>query len=566
MRTATLLLALLAIGPRAALADDPRPRFDRRWAWVMSNLLVDQEADRVVALVERAGREGYNGLVLADYKTNFLQRMPPHYFRNVERVKAAAEAAGVEVIPTLFAIGYSNGLLSHDVNLAEGMPVEAAPYKVEGREAKLVPDPDAKVRNGDMEEVKGDGNTFAAFGFQDEPGTLTFADREVLHGGKASCRIASKPGKIARLIQPVKVRPHACYRLSCWAKARDLAPTGNFRLMAIGAEEGGQQLSFHEGGLKPSQDWTRVEVVFNTTDQAKVNLYAGLWGGKAGTLWIDDLRLEEVSLMNVLRRNGCPLTVTSDDGQTAYVEGMDFEPVRDPKLGNVPYEGEYGFGHDGPPLRLTANSRIKDGEALRVGWYHPVAVMGEQVMCCLSEPKVYDLLRDQAKRVNDLFRPKTFFMSHDEIRVANWCKACRDRKLTPGELLADNARRCTAILKEVNPDAKVIVWSDMFDPTHNAVSKDYYLVNGPLEGSWEGLAPEIIIANWNGGKARASLDFFARRGHPQLLAGYYDEDDNYTLWDEASRGVPRIFGFMYTTWQARYDDLARYGRAMRGGR
>ena len=48
--------------------------------------------------------------------------------------------------------------------------------------------------------------------------------------------------------------------------------------------------------------------------------------------------------------------------------------MRDPKLGMVPYEGEYDFDHAGPPLRLTADSRIKDGERLRVGWYHPVLI------------------------------------------------------------------------------------------------------------------------------------------------------------------------------------------------
>ncbi len=225
-----------------------------------------------------------------------------------------------------------------------------------------------------------------------------------------------------------------------------------------------------------------------------------------------------MALVNVLRREGCPLTVTSEDGKTTYVEGKDFEPVRDPKLGMVPYEGEYEFDHPGAPLRMTSNSRIKDGDRLRVGWYHPVLVLGSYAACCLSEPKVYDLLRDQARRVDALYHPKTFFMQHDEMRVANWCKACQARKLTPGQLLADNARRCTQIIEEVHPGAKAVVWSDMFDPTHNAV-KDYYLVNGTLEGSWEGLAPSVIIANWNGGKAKASLDFFAKRGHQQIMAG-----------------------------------------------
>ena len=109
-------------------------------------------------------------------------------------------------------------------------------------------------------------------------------------------------------------------------------------------------------------------------------------------------------------------------------------------------------------------------------------------------------------------------MSHDEIRVANWCRACQDRKLSPGQLLAENVRRCTAILKSINPHARVVVWSDMFDPHHNAVD-NYYLVNGSLKGSWEGLSREVMIANWNSGKAKESLAFFADRGHKQLIAG-----------------------------------------------
>jgi hypothetical protein len=557
MRSALLLLAFISvISSNPALAADPR--YDRRWVWVMTNLLVEKEADRVVALLERAGRDGYNGMVISDYKLNFLERMPKHYFEHVERVKKAAERAKVELIPGVFPIGYSNGLLSNDVNLAEGMPVEGAPFAIRGREASLMLDPTIRINNGDLEQTKGD--TFAGIGYQDAPGKATFADRSVVHSGKVSCRMDHLDATpVCRLIQKVKVRPHACYRLSAWAKTRDLEPIGAFRLMAIGAN--GRQLSFHEGGLEPTKDWTRIEVVFNSQDQTEVNLYAGLWGGKSGTLWLDDLGLEEMALVNVLRREGCPLTVTSEDGKIAYIEGKDFEPVRDPKLGMVPYEGEYDFNHPGAPLRLTSTSRIKNGDKLRVGWYHPVLVLGSYAACCLSEPKVYDLLRDQARRVEALYHPKTFFMQHDELRVANWCQACRSRNLTPGQLLADNVRRCAQFIEEAHPGARAVVWSDMFDPTHNAV-KDYYLVNGTLEGSWEGLAPSVIIANWNGGKARASLDFFAGRKSQQIMAGYYDSDDNFGTWDAASKGMPGVVGFMYTTWQNRYDDLERYGKAM----
>jgi hypothetical protein len=93
----------------------------------------------------------------------------------------------------------------------------------------------------------------------------------------------------------------------------------------------------------------------------------------------------------------------------------------------------------------------------------------------------------------------------------------------------------------------------------------YYLVNGPLTGSWEGLSKDVVIANWNGGKAAESLKFFAGRGHTQVIAGYYDGDiRNVRKWDAAAAGVPGVTGFMYTTWKANYAQLEEYVKALTG--
>ena len=212
---------------------------------------------------------------------------------------------------------------------------------------------------------------------------------------------------------------------------------------------------------------------------------------------------------------------SSADGKTTYEEGKDYLPIRDRQLGQVPYAGEYDFGHAGPLLQLSPSSHIKDGDRLRVSWYHPVLIYGKGTPCCLTEPKVYEVLSDQAKRVNDLLQPKTFFLSHDELRVAGWCRSCEAAGKTPGALLADNVRRCVQILRDINPKVRLVIWSDMFDPHHNAV-KHYYLAHGSLEESWKGLPADMMIANWNGGKAAESLRWFADRGHPQSIAGYYD--------------------------------------------
>lgn len=563
---AALVLTLCFCGSLRA-ADTAAP-YQRRWVYCSFNMMVEKNCDELIALMDRAKASGYNGIMIADYKFHVLHTVIPQYFKNVERVRKAAEDRGLDLIPAIFPIGYSNGLLAHDVNLAEGIPVKDQPFVVKGKEAVLAGEP-VVLKNSSFEEAKGD--KMLGYGFQDDIGKTTFADTTVFKSGKQSLRMENvaehNKNQLCRVTQQLNLRPWTCYRLSVWVKTKDYIAGRAFRLTAIGSGDKGRGLTFYEAGLKPTEDWKELEVVFNSLEFSQVNIYAGQWGGKkTGTLWLDDFKIEELSLVNLLRRDGCPLTVTSDDGKTVYEEGKDFDPVVDSKLGQDPYAGHYKFGHIGATIRIKDGSRITDGQKLKVSWYHPVNIHDGQMACCLSEPKVYELMKEEATKVNTMLKPKYFFMSHDEIRCANWCKACQDRKMTPGQLLADNMKRSVEILKEINPDAKLLVWNDMFDPHHNAVEGPYYLVNGPWTGSWEGLPKDVIIANWNGGNAAKSLKFFADRGHEQLAAGYYDVDDlsGFDNWDKARQGIPNVTGFMYTTWDQKYKLLETYGKAARG--
>jgi hypothetical protein len=152
-------------------------------------------------------------------------------------------------------------------------------------------------------------------------------------------------------------------------------------------------------------------------------------------------------------------------------------------------------------------------------------------------------------------------MSHDEIRVLNWCAACQKRQLDAGAILADNVRTCIRILREVNPGGRIYVWSDMFDPHHNA-HKDYYLVRGDLAGSWEGLDREVIIVPWYFEKREKSLRWFAERGHRQMIAGYYDDKpEQIRAWLDSARKFPGLEGVMDPIWQDNYDDLERFSEA-----
>jgi hypothetical protein len=312
-------------------------------------------------------------------------------------------------------------------------------------------------------------------------------------------------------------------------------------------------------GAKPTQDWTTHHVVFNSLTHTQVNLYLGCWGSTAGSVWWDDAMLEEVALLNVVRREGAPLGVKTETGKV-LVEGKDFDPIKDPKMGVRVWKGSYDIWHEPPGLKTS----LPDGTRLRVSYFHALTVHDDQAMICPSEPRTLELLRDQARRVHAAWGAKGYMMSHDEIRVLNWCDACQRRKLDAGALLADNARTCVNILREVNPGGRIYVWSDMFDPHHNA-HNDYYLVRGDLAGSWEGLDREVIIVPWYFEKRAQSLKFFADRGHRQVIAGYYDaKPARVRDWLEAAKPFPGVQGVMYTTWQQKYADLESFAEAIRG--
>lgn len=551
----------LAVGfLRSLTAAEP---LEHRWLYLQQNLQVTENLPKIEAILRRAAKSGYNAVVLADYKLNVLNRVPDHYFKNAARFREICRELNLEIIPTVANFGYSSGILAHDPNLAEGLPARDAPFVVRGKQVVF----DSNVQNlipGDFETRKGE--SFSGWGFQDEPGQGTFADTSVKHGGTTSLRIENPSGVTGnrRVSKSIKVRPWSQFHASIWIKTQGFESSGDTRMFAM--SPAGRVLSHSHLGVKRDQEWTEHHAVFNSLDSEEIRFYVGTWGCKGGKLWMDDARLIEEPLVNLVRRPGCPLIVKDESGQTMYEEGHDFAELHDPKLGTTPWPGEFDIYHAPPSITLQSGSRIKDGQKLKVSYFHAVTIYDNQVPCSLTEPKVFEIVEDQIQRVQKLFEPKTYFLSHDEIRVANWSDPERASGKTAGQQLADNVRHCAEIVRRINPQAKLCIWSDMFDPHHNAV-KDFYLVNGDLSGSWEGLPQDTIIINWNSGKAGPSLKHFATRGHSQVLAGYYDAPpDQIKGWLKSGEGLQGIRGAMYTTWQDNFTDLEKFATAAWGTR
>ena len=533
------------------------PALEQRWFYVQTNLLPEANVANTLAVMERAAKAGYNGMVLADSKIETLDRAVDGYTANVRRVRDAARRLGIELIPSVLGIGWADGLLSHNPNLIEAQPMKGVEYLFKGLEARPVPT--VRLANGDLEEA--DGDRLKGWGFQDGPGRSSF--REPSPKGSQAIRMQDfhrgNEGGNCRLMQSIDVKPWRQYRMSAWIKTQDLDRPGSVRMMAL--DPGGKALLAQDLGARRTEDWRRVSVVFNSQANSKVSVYWGIWDGSGGRLWWDGLAVEDAGLLNVVRRPLAPLRVSGPGGPLR--EGVDFERVEDPLLGTRPWAGCYTFDHAPPVLRRRPGGTIRDGDVVTVDAYHAVNTDVGKSSICVTEAETRRIEERELADVARVFEPDGWLLSADEVRVANW--SVGSERTTPGAVYAREIAQQAALARRAKPGARLCVWSDMFDPAHNAHA-DYYLSNGTWEGSWKGLPKDALVLNWNRGGSAKSLPFFAAMGMKQVLAGFYDGDaDDIKAWLSESRGVKGITGAMYTTWQGDYSKLEAFAKAAWGG-
>lgn len=560
-----LLALLLALTTCPATADEPRRPASinglaHRWVYLRFNMQVDAQADAAIAVARRAAAAGYNGVVLADYKLNILDRVIDRYFQNVARFKAVCDELGLEIVPCVASFGYSEGIYTYNPNLMEGLPAREMPLRVKGGIARGEGVSHPQLR-GSFEEAQGD--QFTGWGFQDVPGKGTFRDTAVKHSGDSAFRLGNPTGEQTgnlRISTNLKVRPFTQFHLSAWIKSAGLSNHANMRLFAIGAD--GRVLAHQNLGVKETQDWTRHDIMFNSLESDSVNLYVGVWGGTKGQAWIDDLTCIETPFVNLVRRPGCPLELKTRSGRVLQ-EGRDYEPIVDQRMLDKLAQGRFEIAGDPPAVKLLPAAKVSDGDVLLASYYHVVSIYDGQIPASLSEEESFEIVRRQLVSVQKLLNPKRMFLSHDEIRIANWSATEMAANQTAGELLAANVRRCEQLCREIHPGVELCIWNDMFDPHHNAKAPPFYLVRGTLKGSWEGLSKETLIINWNQQKAN-SAKFFADRGHAQILAGYYDAPvANIRDWLDQTKGM-NVTGVMYTTWRDNYRDLEAFAQAAWG--
>src|SRR5438552_4344313 len=501
-----LVLACLLLAGLIWPAENPLPH---RWVYISRSLHSDQDLDDIRRIAQTASQNGLNGVLFAA-GLDSIDLQPPEYLSRLAKVKEIFRDRHLELIPSAFSAGYGGGILAHDKNLAEGLPVKNALFVVQNGEARIEPE-------------------------------IPVAD-----GGPAVEGVWTRE---------VAVRPYRCYRVTFRAKTEGLPATKPFSSGAFRLDvrtEDLRNLTPWNARIPGTTDWREVRWGFNSLWYDHVKISIGAPKPPAGKAWVDSVRVEEVGLLNVLRRPGAPIAVRSDSGSTVYEEGRDYDRIVDSRL-------NFRFDHDGPAIHISPGSRIQNGERLRVSYYHGFSINDGQTSVCMGEPKTYEIWRDMSRRIHAAVAPPRYALSMDEIREGGTCEACRGRNM--GQLLGECLTRQFQMLREVNPNLDVWVWSDMLDPNHNA-HDGYYLVQGDYTGSWNHIPKEMGILTWYYERRALSLPFFSKLGFRTLGGAYYDADtlENPRGWLAELEKTPNAQGICYTTWHNKYSLLADFAK------
>ena len=533
------------------------------WLWSHSYITNAAAVQQNEARIDQAAAEGYTGIVFWDSSFSFMAApfWTPQNVSYLQQVMDYAESKGLKVTATVAPYGASQDALQNNPNWAESQHVVGTQFQVsaDGTSLRQISDFPG-LQNPGMEN----GQT-GWFGLNDAGVSV---DCTTSHTGSCAALIQNSPNN-ARLVQSFPVHPWRQYHVRFWYKSQScggcnpniyIYDSQNMDIVRFNT-------SFNANG---GQDWTQVDYTINSQASSELLMYLGNWGGNTGSLWFDDISVEETDLIFLTRRSGTPIKLYDpQNSNTVYQEGRDFNYIADPQMVNwrTPFTNLW---HTPPTITLPSTTTLKPGQVVALDSYAVTMLPNEQVNMCFTEQGALDWQKSNAQAINAMVPADAgMMMQYDEIRQMNSCESCRAKGLTAGELLAQHAQQSTNLYQSVHPGGPIYVWSDMFDPYHNA-RNNYVYVEGDISGAWAGLSSNVIVMNWNLGNLANSLNWFSGLNpsqptpHQQVIAGYYDNGNGtWSAQNELAQasGIPGIQGLMYTTWGDDYSQMAQFAAA-----
>lgn len=577
-KDACLAAVALALVLAAAVPLRAKNVFTRRAIYLTGNAATATGLASVEGLMERSAKAGYNSVWFDNRAmARWYFKDDPKAKQGILQLKGKAKALGLEFCPG------SHGQTEpceETFKHAEAFPVTNTKFVVVGNEARARADTVPTLRNGDFEDTE--NNRPANWSLHGmAPGNELFADSEVIRpgtAGKVSLRVVIPSWKPVKMVsRQFSLAPGRAYKISVWIKTQNVLKSRDIGIEVRGYGPGGISREIYRNryarGVAGTQDWRRHSWDFNslecTTGQIRLSIVDHFT--TSGTVWVDDMEIEEVGLYETVRRPTLPITVKSEKGQV-FEEGKDYVV----KVAEEPKKGDQGH------LHIPEGSSITNGQTLRVDWYQLADVRRIVPPAAYCHAGTWESVRRSAEAIFDVFGQAPGWYCKPGEWMGFWDPACTSTYKTAGEYMGGVWTGLVEALRKAtqNWNIDVYVIHDMIDPYHNGDRDTYLMTNGTTFGAWKTLHKDAIIMNWNERHKIESLRFFSGLDpkYPDVFfrqvlhfwsgGDVAAETGWLTALDKAEAEGMRdgaVVGIEYATWHAErdggYDNIEKFAEA-----
>lgn len=164
-------------------------------------------------------------------------------------------------------------------------------FKPASTTAAATDSPANLIRNSSFEEVI-DGKP-VGWRTTTHSGRGEFSIADIAHTGSHSVKISSTNGGDISWAVTVPVKPRTDYKLTGWIKTEKVEKIGRANGAMLNVHELQDPVRGGTKALSGDNDWTKVELSFNSGEMREVtiNCLFGGWGRVTGTAWFDDIEL-----------------------------------------------------------------------------------------------------------------------------------------------------------------------------------------------------------------------------------------------------------------------------------
>ena len=120
-------------------------------------------------------------------------------------------------------------------------------------------------------------------------------DKNVKYGDKKSYKIKSPQYNDAMFYKTIKVEKNQPYKVTCMVKTNNVQPQEE-NVGGVGAQISIEGTNERSVAITGTQDWQKIELVFNSKNREEVNLgfrLGGYLGKASGEVWFSNFTIEE---------------------------------------------------------------------------------------------------------------------------------------------------------------------------------------------------------------------------------------------------------------------------------